>query len=73
MLTFTLRVSLDLDLQCQIRNLDSHQKIKRILNPKCLLGGECCATALLLAQEDLKNTRSRLQEVVEDAGHIFVL
>ena len=39
----------------------------------CLLGGECCATAVLYAQEDSKSTRSRLQEIVEDAGHIFIL
>ena len=32
-----------------------------------------CATAVLPAQEDFKSTRSRLQEIFEDAGHIFIL
>ena len=33
---------------------------------------ECCETAPLSAQEDFKSTRSRLKEIIEDAGHIFV-
>ena len=73
MLTFTVRVSLGLGLQCQINNLNPHQKTKCMPNSKRLPGCECCATALLSAQEDLKSTRSRLQEIVEIAGHISVL
>ena len=49
-------------------NPNSHQKTKRFPNTKCLLGSECCAIALLSAQ-DFKSTRSRLQEIIEDAGH----
>lgn len=33
---------------------------------------ECCAT-LLSTKEDFERTRSRLQEMIENAGHIFVL
>ena len=40
---------------------------------QCLLGGECCATTILPAQDDFQSTRSRLQEIVEDTGHIFLL
>ena len=65
--------NLGLGLQCQIDNPNPNKKTKRIPNPNCLLGGECCATAVLSAQEDFKSTRSRLQEIVEDAGHIFIL
>ena len=59
-------------LQCQIDNPNTHQKAKRVPNPECLLGGDCCAVAILSAQEDFKSTRSRLQEIVEEAGHIFL-
>ena len=52
---------------------NSYQKTKRIPNLKCLLGGECCTTALLSAQEDFKSIRSRLQETIEGAGRIFIL
>ena len=31
--------------------------------------GECCATAILSAQDDFLRMRSRLQGIVEDAGH----
>ena len=41
-------------------------------NPNCLLGG-CCATAVVSARKYFKSTRSRLQEIVEDAGQIFIL
>ena len=44
-----------------------------MLNPECLLGGDCCAVAILSAQEDFRSARSRLQEIVEEAGHIFLL
>ena len=43
------------------------------VNPECLLGGDCCAVAILSAQEDFRSARSRLQEIVEEAGHIFLL
>ena len=42
-------------------------------NPECLLGGDCWAVAILSAQEDFKSARSRLQEILEEAGHIFLL
>ena len=35
--------------------------------------GGCGETTLLSAQEDFKSTRSRVQEIVEGAGHNFVL
>ena len=37
------------------------------------LGGERRATAGQSVQEDFENTRSRLQKIVEDADHIFIL
>ena len=40
--------------------------------PNFLLGGECGATAVSSVQGDFKSSRSRLQEIVEDAGHIFI-
>ena len=57
MLVPAARVLIGLGLQSQINNPNSHQKAKRIPNPKCLLGGKCCETALLSAQEDFKSTR----------------
>ena len=60
-------------LQCQIDNPNTHQKAKRVSNPECLLGGDYCAVAILSAQEYFKSARSRLQEIVEEAGHIFSL
>ena len=65
--------TLGLGLQCQIDNPNKNQKTKRVPNSNCLLVGECCATAVLSSQDDFKSTRSRLQEIVEDAGHIFIL
>ena len=62
-----------LSLHCQIDNPDPSRKSKRVPNPQCLQGGECCATEILSAQDDFRSTRSRLQEIVEDAGHIFLL
>ena len=63
----------DLCLQCQIDNPNKHQKSKRVSNLECLLGGDCCAVTILSAQEDFRSPRSRLQEIVEEAGHIFLL
>ena len=60
-------------LQCQIDNLNKHQKSKKVSNLECLLGGDCCAVAIFSAQEDFGSARSRLQEIVEEAGHIFLL
>ena len=60
-------------LQCQIDNLNTHQKAKRVSNTERLLGGDCCAVAILSAQEDFKSAPSRLQEIVEEAGHTFLL
>ena len=36
-------------------------------------GGECCATALLSAPEDFKNTPPRLRKIFEDSGRIPIL
>ena len=58
---------------CQIDNPDLNRKTKRIFSPQCLLAGECCATAILSAQDDFQRTRSRLQERVGDTGHISLL
>lgn len=33
----------------------------------------CCARTILKSQEDFQNQRSWLREVVEDAGHLFIL
>ena len=60
-------------LQCQIDNPNKHQKPKRVPNPECLLRGDCCAVAILSAQENFRSARSRLQDIVEEAGHIFLL
>ena len=60
-------------LQCQIDNPITHQKSKRVSNPECILGGDCCAVAILPAQEDFRSARSRLQEIIEEAGQIFLL
>ena len=60
-------------LQYQIDNPNKHQKSKRVSNPECLLGGDYCAVAILSAQEDFRSARSRLQEIVEEAGRIFLL
>ena len=57
----------------QIDNPDLSRKINRVSNPQCLLGGECCATATLTAQDDFRSTRFRFQGIVEDTGHIFLL
>ena len=65
--------TLGLGLLCQINNPNKNRKTKWVPNPNCLLGGECCATAVLSSQDDFKSTRSRLQEIVEDAGHIIIL
>ena len=65
--------TLGLGLQCQIDNTHKNQKTKWVPNSNCLLGGECCATTVLSSQDDFKSTRSRLQEIVEDTGHIFIL
>ena len=66
-----LTISLGVGPQCQTDNPYPRQKTKRIPNPKCLL--ECCATAPLSVQEDLKSARSRWQEITEDASYSFVL
>ena len=42
-------------------------------NPEYLLRGDCCAVAILSAQGGFRSARSRLQEIVEEAGHIFLL
>ena len=60
-------------LQCQIDNPNKHQKSKRVSNPEYLLRSDCCAVAILSTQEDFRSARSRLQEIVEEAGHIFLL
>ena len=57
-------------LQCQI---DNPNKPKRVSNPDSLLRGDCCAVAILSAQEDFRSAGSGLQEIVEEAGHIFLL
>ena len=62
-----------LSLHCQIDNPDPSRKTNRVPNPQRLLGGECCATAILSAQNDFRSTHSRLQEIAEGAGHIFLL
>ena len=49
------------------------QKSKRVSNTECLLGFYCCAVAILSAQEDFRSVRSRLQEIVEEEGHILLL
>lgn len=61
---------IELPLHCQIDNSDPSRKTKRVPSPQCLLGGGYCATAILSAQSDFRDMRSRLQERVEDAGHI---
>ena len=68
-----MATGIGLPLHCQIDNPDPSRKTKRVFNPQCLVGGECCATAILSAQDDFQSTRSRLQEIVEDTGHIFLL
>ena len=60
-------------LHYQIDNPDLSRKTKRVSDPQCLQGGECCATAILSPQDDLPSTRSRLQEIMEDVDHIFLL
>ena len=57
--TSTARVS-----PCQTNNPNSHLRTKRIPNPKRLLGGKCCATALSSA-EFLKHAFSHLQEFIK--------
>lgn len=46
-------------------------KTKCITNLKCLLGGRILYNCTLSAQEDFKSNHSRLQEVIENAGHIL--
>ena len=41
-------------------------------NPEYLLGNYYAVT-ILSAQEDFRSARSHLQEIVEEAGHIFLL
>ena len=60
-------------LQCQIDNPNTHRKSKRVSYPECLLGGDCCAVAILSAQEDFRSAHSHLQEIVKGARHIFLL
>ena len=65
-----LEQDIGFSLDCQIDNPDS---VGRHHSTMCLLGGECHATAILSAQDGFRSTRSCLQEIVEDAGHIFLL
>jgi hypothetical protein len=37
-----------------------------------LEGRTCCAAAILSAQPDFKGQRSRIEEIVEDAGHLVM-
>ena len=63
----------DLCLRGQVDDPSLHRKTKRVSNPECLVGGDCCADAILSAREDFRSVRSHLQAIVEDAGHIFLL
>ncbi|KAA8904277.1 hypothetical protein FN846DRAFT_984801 [Sphaerosporella brunnea] len=59
--------------QCYIPNRTPGEKTRRIKNPvstDALEGRTCCAAAILSAQPDFKGQRSRIEEIVEDAGHL---
>jgi len=51
-----------LHLQCRKPGTDKLLKT-------CLLGGECCARAIIANQADFKDQKCCLQEEIEEAGH----
>ena len=69
MLAFTARAPLGLAFSAKQTPQIRTKRPGVFPTPKRLLGGEYRATALLSAQEDLKGTHSRLQEIIENAGH----
>ena len=60
-------------LHCQIDRPDPSRRAGRVSSPQCLRSGERWETAILSAQHDFRSTRYRLQEIVEDSGHTFLL
>jgi hypothetical protein len=64
--------------QCKIENPNKAAKSKRINNPECLRPREegqelsCCARAILSGQADFKASRSQIEEIVEQAGHLVI-
>ena len=40
------------------------------INKLCLNGGTCCARALIAQESDFKAQKSRLEEEVEEKGHL---
>jgi len=64
--------------QCKIENSNKAAKSKRIDNPECLVprdeGQElsCCVRAILSSQADFKATRSQIEKIIEEAGHLVI-
>jgi len=65
----------NLRAHCKINNPKPGAKTKRIDNPGCLRptdGRHCCARAILFSQPDFAAQKSRLEEVIEKAGHLVM-
>jgi hypothetical protein len=64
-----------LSVQCRIDNPKAGAKTKRVNDPACIRptdGRQCCARAILSSQPDFAAQKSRLEDVIEKAGHLVL-
>lgn len=64
-----------LPAQCRTKNPKAGAKTKRIPDPACIRpidGRQCCARAILSSQPDFATQKSRLEDVIEEAGHLVL-